>query len=169
MRAFGALLLVAACALFGISRARALGFHRRCVEDALCALRTLSSELSAAGTPTPEIFAVLAARKASPLAPVFAALSGAATENEGGLAERWARCWLCDRRVSLSREERRALARLGDVLGRYPGEEQVRSVDGCVAFFEEAARQSEKSAREGMKLSASVGVCFGLMLAAALL
>ena len=168
MRAFGAALLVAACALLGVSRARALHFHRRCVSDALSALRCLLAELEE-GTPTPELFASLSRRKASPLACVFASLAEEAEKNEGGLTDAWARCWLSDRRISLSREERRALARLADVLGRYPGPEQARAVAGCAAFFEEAARRSEKAAREGAKLSAGVGVCFGLMLAAALL
>lgn len=169
MRAAGALLLIAACALLGVSRARALDYRRRCAADALAALRCLTAELTAAGTPTPEIFASLARRKASPLACVFASLAEDAAKNEGGLADDWSRRWLSDRRVSLSRGERRALARLGDVLGRYPGEEQSRAVNGCISYFEEAARRSEKTAREGMKLSAGVGICFGLMLAAALL
>lgn len=169
MRAMGALLLIAACTLIGADRARALRFHQRCVSDALAALRCLDAELSTAGTPTPEIFASLARRTGSPLACVFQTLAEELPESEEGLAYVWARSWLRDRRILFSQDERRALARLGDILGRYPGEEQSQAVRGCIACFEEAAGRSEKSAREGMKLCTGVGLCLGLMLAAALL
>ena len=169
MRVLGALLLIAACTLQGVDRARALRFHQRCAEDALAALRCLDAELTAAGTPTPEIFSVLAQRPASPLACVFKTLAEQISESDESLSAVWAACWLGDRRISLSQDERRALARLGDILGRYPGGEQSQAVRGCIACFEEAAGRSERNAREGVKLCAGVGLCLGLMLAAALL
>ena len=117
MRALGALLLVAACTLAGVQRTRALRFHRRCVDDALAALRYLDAELCAEATPLPEIFSMLAQRRDSVLQPPFAALAEKTAASGEGLGALWSECWLRDTRVSLSKNERLALARLGAELG----------------------------------------------------
>jgi len=165
MRAVGAAFLVAACTLLGLCRARELHFHRRCVDDTLAALRCLDAELCAAAAPLPDVFAALAVRRESAVSGVFQTL---AEENGGTLGARWAAVWLRDTRVALTPNERRSLARLGPVLGRYPADEQSRLVRGSIEELARAAERWEKREREGTKLSASVGLTLGLMLAAAL-
>lgn len=170
MRALGAVLLIAACTLFGVGRARDIRDRQRCTEDALSALRYLDAELTASGTPTPEIFAALAKRKDLRVHGVFQKLSVCAFAlGEESLETLWANCWLHDAGVSLSDTERRALARLAPVLGRYPGPEQSKAVRACIGHFEEAAERGAVSVKQGTKLSTGVGLTLGLMLAAALI
>lgn len=168
MRALGALLLVAACTLAGVQRTRALRFHRRCVDDALAALRYLDAELCAEATPLPEIFSMLAQRRDSVLQPPFAALAEKTAASGEGLGALWSECWLRDTRVSLSKNERLALARLGAVLGRYGAQEQSRALRGAIAFFEAASARAQKCSADGARISVPVGLTLGLMLAAAL-
>lgn len=169
MKILGAVLLIAACTLFGVGRAAELRDRQRCTEDALCALRYLNAELTSAGTPMPEIFAALAERADLRVRGVFGILAERASAlGEKSLGDSWADCWLCGADISLQEPERRALARLGPVLGRYPGPEQSEAVCACIAHFEEAAEQSAVRAKEGARLSTSVGLTLGLMFAAAL-
>ena len=169
MRALGALLLVAACTLAGVQRTRALRFHRCCVDDALAALRYLDAELCAEATPLPEIFSMLAQRRDSVLQTPFATLAEKTAACGGeGLGALWSECWLRDTRVSLSKNERLALARLGAVLGRYGAQEQARALRGSIAFFEAASARAQKRSADGARISVPVGLTLGLMLAAAL-
>ncbi|MGI5978484.1 MAG: stage III sporulation protein AB [Oscillospiraceae bacterium] len=169
MRILGAALLVAACTWLGIARAGELRFHRRCVDDVLSALRYLEAEVRAAGTPLPEIYAALAERRNFAPRCVFEMLArGAKADGDGCMGALWSACWLRETHVALTQNERRSLARLGPVLGRYPAREQSLALLACIAQFERASAYWETRARDGAKLSASVGLTMGLMLAAAL-
>lgn len=169
MKVLGAVLLIVACTLFGVGRASDLRDRQRCTEDALSALRYLDAELTSVGTPMPEIFSALAGREDLRVRCVFRILAErTAMLGEESLGDIWTDCWLRDAGVSLQEPERRALARLGPVLGRYPGPEQSGAVRACIAHFEEAAKQGAVRTKEGAKLSTSVGLTLGLMLAAAL-
>ena len=100
--------------------------------------------------------------------PSFAALAEKTAASGEGLGALWSECWLRDTRVSLSTNERLALARLGAVLGRSGAQEQARALRGSIAFFEAASARAQKRSADGARISVPVGLTLGLMLAAAL-
>ena len=170
MRIFGAVLLVAACTLFGYIQARKLYFRQSCLESVVDALRFIDAELKNCAVPLPEIFSELAKLTNSRMQAFFVLLSKKMESfGEESLSDLWSGCVIGDTSLSLSQRQRQELSRLGNYLGRYSESEQSDAINACIAHTESALRQSIIKARQGAKLYTSLGLTLGLMLATVLI
>ena len=169
MKIVGAILLVIACTLCGIGQARKLYFRRSCLEGVLDALRFMDAELKNGAVPIPEIFKELEGLPNSKLHSFYSELntkmSGLGNES---LAEIWQNSILDNKDISLSVRQRQVLCRVGTYLGRYSENEQSDAITACISHMEDELKRTSEKAREGGKLYTSLGLTFGLMLAAVL-
>lgn len=164
MRLMGAGLLEAAGLLAGLMAAGRL--RERAAERAeLCRmLALLRFELARFRTPLPGLFAHLGEEtrgRAGALCRQVAA--GLAGPERRELAALWAQAI-----EGLEPAERKALAPLGPVLGRYGAEEQLLAVDGCLAAMERARDEAAAALRERGRMTVGLAAA-GAALAAVLL
>ena len=148
MRLTGAALLTGAGLLAGLLAARALGAKARRREELCRLLALLAYELGRFHTPMPALFAALSAQS-----------EGAGKElcrrMENGLTflgeKTFSQIWT-EALVYLPERERDILKPLGQVLGRYGTEEQLRSADACLRAMEQARDEAAVAAREKSRL-----------------
>jgi len=170
MKIIGALLLVAACTLFGVGQARGLYFRQSCLEGVLDSLRFMEAELKNGAVPIPDIFEAIKNLPNTKLKSFYTALNEKmAGFGEESLAEIWSESALNDHSISLSDRQRQELCRVGNYLGRYSENEQSEAINACIQHLEEELKRSSIKAREGAKLYTGLGVTAGLMLAAVLI
>lgn len=170
MKIVGALLLVAACTLFGVGQARKLYYRQSCLEDTLNLLRFMDAELKNGSVPIPEIFRELGKLSNSKLHGFYNELNIKMVGlGEESLADIWNSCIMNNKSISLSIRQRQQLCRVGAYLGRYSESEQSEAISACISHMEDELERSSEKAREGGKLYTSLGLTFGLMLAAVLI
>ena len=169
MKIIGALLLVAACTLFGVGQARKLLFRQSCLEGVLDSLRYMEAELKNGAVPIPDIFDILRKLPDSKLRSFFSELNGKMLSfGEESLAEIWSDAALHNQSISLSDRQRQELSRVGNYLGRYSESEQSEAIDACILHLETELTRTAVKTREGVKLYTGLGITAGLMLAAVL-
>ena len=170
MKLVGALLLVISCTLIGVGKARNLYYRQSCLEAALDALRFMDAELKNGSVPIPEIFRELYKLPNSKLHSLYSELNDKmASLGEESLADIWNSSILNNTSISLSMKQRRELGRVGTYLGRYSESEQSEAISACISHMEDELKRTSEKAREGGKLYTSLGLTFGLMLAAVLI
>ncbi|MDR1132161.1 MAG: stage III sporulation protein AB [Oscillospiraceae bacterium] len=170
MKLPGAVLLVAACTLFGAAHASKLRLRQRCLAEILDALRFIDAELKNGSVPIPEIFAALKNVPYAVLRSFFEKLGESMSDfGERSLSEIWSGCVLSDAALSLSEGQRRELCRVGGYLGRYSETEQSEAIAVCIGRLEAEHLRSDQKARDGVRLYTGLGLTLGLMLAAVLL
>lgn len=169
MRIVGAILLVAACTLFGAGQAKKLYFHKSCLESFLDALRYIDAELKNASMAVPEIFSELSLRKEWKLENFFSELSGKMSDfGEESLAKIWTGCVMEDKSVELTLQERQEIVRVGNYLGKFSENEQSEAIQACIRHLEDELEKLSLRAKERAKLYTGLGVTAGLMLATVL-
>lgn len=157
-------LLILGCGLWlGSLRAKALEERVETLEDLVTGLSLLGRELALQGTPLPELFGRL-----SHVAP--RAAGGLFLRCAGGLErpprEGFSTLWkdAVGEIPNLQSEELRLLAALGSVLGRFPGGEQQRAIEGVCALLREATKSAREDSRRMGRVYRTLGGAFGAFL-----
>ena len=164
MKAAGALMVILSCSVFGLSMARELRERAEFLRSLIRLLTLLRNELCASLLPVADVLRLLEENKNEP-AHEFFARCREVFESGGLIKAAWSYAALGGAAWGLDAEECRALAGLGEIIGRYEAEKQRELIDRCIAYFEERARLAEEEKRRQYKLRAALGLGSGLMLA----
>ena len=126
MRAIGAVLIVAACTIYGLEKGAGLYRRRRTLAAFLDALRFIEAELLNNARPLPEVFYELSKQARPEARGFFTYLSENMSRlGEESLSQLWCDRLMSDRQLSLSGVQRQELTRPALMLGRYMGKEQA--------------------------------------------
>lgn len=138
----GAALVAFGCCWLGEKKARQLAGRVRALEGLAAALGQMARELTLSLTPLPQLMRRLGEESAWPADSLFSRCGQAL---EGLDREPFSQAWsrLTREIPCLMEEDRRALAPLGQVLGRYGGGEQA----AAIAAVEEELKQLHRSAQ----------------------
>ncbi len=170
MKLLGALLLVAACTMYGIDRGAGLYKKQRCLAGFIEALQFMQAELLGNARPLPEIFDELSKHAKPEVRGFFTYLSESMSKlGDESVSGLWSSRIMSDRVLSLSTVQRQELCRPGLMLGRYVGQEQATAIESCIARLEPELERATETARNGFKLYTGLGLTAGLMLATAVI
>lgn len=153
--------LILGCGLWlGNSRAKVLEGRLETLEELMAALSLLGRELALHATPLPELFARLSQVAKGAACRLFA---HCARELKGPVEEGFSTVWKggVGEIPNLQPEERRLLAALGPVLGRFPAGEQQKAVEGVCALLREAAKTAGEDCRRMGRVYRTLGAAFG--------
>lgn len=156
----GKLLLLGGCSALGYLRGQERRRRVACLADLRRATGALARELTFSLRPLPELAAAVQGR--GPAGPFFA-LCRREFLRSGG--ESWADCWqkaLDTADLPLREADAQILREMGEVLGRYDGESQRRSLEGLLARLEEALFDAREEARRLVRVDLALGVTAGL-------
>ncbi len=161
MRLVGAALVLAGPAMVGFRSARRLARRPECLRTLHAALEQMAREISFRLTPLPELFRSLAETYEGPVGLLFASC---VREMEGLGTKSMAQIWrqaLTEVPLDLEGRAARALEALGEVLGRYDGENLRGALEqACgelAAAAEEAEREWERKGRMEQVLGLTAG------------
>lgn len=168
IRILGALIVAAACGGLGIRKAQLLSARVRALEALSSAMEQLERELSLRLTPLPQLMQEMKERTEPPARALF---EGCQTALEGLEHERFSHAWrrLVDALPNLKEEDRRTLAPLGQVLGRYDGRGQASAIAAVRQELEELAQRAREDSRRLGRVYRAVGVAGGGFLVVLLL
>lgn len=170
MKIIGALLLAAACTMYGIDRGLSLYNRQRCLAGFLEAMRFIEAELLNSARPLPELFEELSKLAKPEVRSFFIYLSEKMPHiGDESVSELWRSRIMSDRKLSLSQVQRQELCRPGLMLGRYVGQEQAAAIESCISRLEPELERATETARNGFKLYTGLGLTTGLMLATAVI
>ena len=167
MKLVGALFVVVAATLLGVSKASALGKREKTLAAVIAALGYVRCELQSAATPLPELLGNLRSRSQVELANFYDELSAFGGSGES-FEDAWTKAVGCAA-LCLSEGQKRELSRLGQYLGRFPGGAQCEAIDACLSHLKPEHEAARAAARQGKKLWTGLGLAAGLMLAAVLI
>jgi len=158
-RLLGAILLFLGATGAGLEGTRRLTARMRTLEDLLHALALMEGELGSRLTPMPELLTLLA-KETSPTVRGFFARCGALLGSKP-----FGTVW--EESIStlhIKNEERRALAALGPILGRYDGESQRQALRRCREELEVCLDQAKGDRERLGRLYTTLGVSAGALL-----
>ena len=165
MRLTGAALVTAAGLLIGLLQARRLRDRAERRAELCRMLDGMEFELARFRTPMPALFALLSERLAGDAAALCRDIADGFAAGDGrDMAALWA-----DGIGTLPGPERRILASLGPVLGRYGAEEQLRALESCARDMERARDEAREELRERGRLWVGLSAAGGAALAVLLL
>ena len=153
--------LILGCGLcMGNSRAKVLERRVETLEELMSALSLLGRELTLHVTPLPELFERLSQVAKGAAGRLF---DHCARGLQGPVGERFSTVWKggVGKIPNLRPEERRLLADLGPVLGRFPAEEQQKAVEGVCVRLREAAKTAGEDCRRMSRVYRTLGAAFG--------
>lgn len=165
MRLAGAALLTAAGLLAGLAAADSL--RQRWARRAELArmLTLLGFELERFRTPLPAVFQALSGQLSGPAAELCRRVrTGLEELDERAMEDIWR-----EAASFLPAEERRVLAPLGQVLGRYGAREQLAAVDACRIDMERARDRAAEALRDRGRMYIGVGAAGAAAVAVLLL
>ena len=164
----GAALLVGGCGAVGFSAAGRLARRVEVLRALLGALEGMERELSFRLTPMPELLE-RAAESPPPAGELFARCRARLDElGERPLSQLW-RESVEDTPLGLTGPALLALEELGDVLGRYDGEEQRAALARTRAELGRALEQAREESEKQGRMYRALGLTVGAMLAILLL
>ncbi len=164
MKYIGAVLLLAACAAIGFIRVRTLKRRRETLSMLAESLQMMRNELAARLVTIPSLLSFLAERGHGELKSFFESMSISMDElGECEFALIWASS-VRDTLVSLSEEERREIAALGQVLGQSEIDEQLAAIGRCQIFMDRALEQLRGQYPQLCRLAVAIPAAAGLML-----
>lgn len=165
MRVTGAIILVIAGVMWGLTAAGELKKTVRRRETLCRLLEHISWELERFHTPIPELFSALAVTEPGEAGRLCREVAGRLSQlGRISFGEIWTGC------ISfLSPEERAMLSGLGNVLGRYGTEEQISALESCRREMESAHEKAKKCAQELGRVYIGVSTCAGVMAAVLLM
>lgn len=163
MKGVGAIMVILSCSVFGLSMADALRARAEFLRSLARALTILRNELCTSMLTVGDVLKMLAENQSDPAHCFFAECSSR-FGNES-LKNAWAGTALGGKAWGLEEDECRALAGLGEIIGRYEAEKQRELIDRVIVYFEDRAKLAEEEKRRQYKLRAALGLGSGLMLA----
>lgn len=166
MRIFGAGLIIIACAVLGLARARELRDRARLVRAFASSVEILRGEIVSRLSPLPEAAERLAKSGPAETRQFYVNLSRSLDLlGDTEFSQLWDKCLsLCP----LTEESHAALSDLGRSLGRFSAPEQDAALSRCVEALDEASRGASEEAERGGRLFAGLSVCAGALLAVVL-
>ena len=168
LKLMGAALLVGGCGAVGFSAAGRLARRVGVLRALLGALEGMERELSFRLTPMPELLE-RAAESPPPAGEMFARCRARLDElGERPLSQLW-RESVEDTPLGLTGPALLALEELGDVLGRYDGEEQRAALARTRAELGRALEQAREESEKQGRMYRALGLTAGAMLAILLL
>ena len=165
MRLTGAALLMLAGLLLGLLAAQGLRDRVRRREGLRQLLERMSFELERFKTPLPELFGLLAAQTEGEAGTLCRRVSEQLEQPE---RRPFSQIW-SGAVSALPAVERAALLPLGDVLGRYGAQEQVRALEAARAAMARAEDQARGEQREKSRIYVGVPAAAAAALAVLLL
>lgn len=165
MRLAGAALLTAAGLLAGLAAAEELRRRRDRLEELVRMLTLLGFELERFCTPLPAVFERLSGQLSGPAAALCRHVRAGLEDLSGrALEDIWREAL-----TVLPVRERRMLAPLGQVLGRYGAREQLAAVEACRAAAERARDDAAAALRDRGRMYIGVGAAGAAAVAVLLL
>ena len=160
MQILGAV-LVAGCGIwFGNRQARQLSRRVQVLEGLKAALEQVKRELELRGIPLPRLFRELSKEVPWPADALFSACAiSLERDAPEGLAQVWTS--LTGQIPHLTEEERRLLASLGQVLGRYPGPAQGEAIVQVCHALEPHIEAAQSDSRRLGRVYRAVGAAGG--------
>ncbi len=167
MKWIGALLVVAACAGAGFSKAAAHRREEKNLEQLIVALELMSSELQFRLTPLPELCRLASEGTSGPVRQI---MQGLARELEEQIAPDAKVCMdVVLQRFEIPESLRTVLGRLGISLGRFDLEGQMQGVQSVLTQCRMDLSALTKDRDIRLRTYQTLGICAGLALAIALL
>lgn len=168
LRLAGAVLLAAGPALIGFHAASRLARRPRLLRELNAALEQMEREISFRLTPLPELFSRMATEYSGPVAALFACCARNMDDlGQRSLSQIWRQA-LDEASLDLEGRGQRAMEELGDVLGRYDGDNlrgALRQTCGELsAAAEEAEREREGKGRMDQVLGLTAGAFLVILL-----
>lgn len=168
MRLLGAALLASGPAIIGFCAAGRLARRPRILRQLAAALEQMEREISFRLTPLSEVFTMLSQEYSGPVGALF---SGCAQEMDGLDRQPMSKLWrraLAEVSLDLEGRGLRALEELGEVLGRYDGDNLCIALkQACgelIAAAEEAEREREQKERMEQILGLTAGALLVILL-----
>ena len=153
--------LILGCGVWlGDRGARALEERVETIESLIAGISILGSELALQSKPLPELFSSLSGTVPKAAGELF---RGCAEGLGGPLTQEFCTLW-CRQVEEIPRlkpEERRLLASLGSILGRFPAREQHRAIGQVCALLQESARTAAGDSRRMGRVYRTVGGAAG--------
>ena len=169
VKALGALLVVSCCTLLGLVTVGKSNQRLRSLGSLLAILDQMKAELEGLLPPLPDLLGSLRLRAEQPAAEFVSQVMWLTEKKHLPIRDAWERASLETDSLCLRPEETKALAALGEVLGRYDAETQCAAVERTrqrLALFREL---EEKDRARKNRLSAALGAGAGITLAILLL
>lgn len=165
MHWLGAVIIVAACSLIGINKARALGNTERCYSALISMLEIAKGEICTRKAPMDEVLRVLEHGTAKPVLPF---ISGVAERlnalGERSFSEIWSDC--TDTYLpQLSQASTAALKSLGSSLGRYDADMQCAAIARCMAILSQEQQEFKTGLSAGKRMYIGISSGTGLIIA----
>lgn len=153
--------LIGSCGVwFGEHQARRLRQRVQVLESLKLSLEQVGRELELRCTPLPQLFQELSVQACWPAGKLLSDCAAALEQDDpAGLSQIWTS--LVEELPYLERGERRILAGLGHVLGRYPGVEQEEAIAGVCRELEQYAQEAREECRRLGKVYRAVGAAGG--------
>ena len=163
MKIAGAVMLVAACGMFGYAQLAAALRRERLVEAMCSSLELLRAEIATRLTPLPDCARMLSASGPAPCREFYSRLDSALDAlGELEFSYIWSACLST---LDLPSDAHSALDDLGRSLGRYSAAEQHTAIDRCIAALERCSRAERETGRGNAKLKLGLSLTAGLLLA----
>lgn len=170
LKLLGALLLIIGAASLGFGAAAQLTARVTGLRSLTAALEQMERELAFRLTPMPELLGRLAQQAQQPASMFFARCrENMNTLGERTLGEIWREALEQEPDLLLSREEHQVMRALGDVLGRYDGEEQRVALRAASADLGRYMKQAENERNRMGRVYGALGLGAGAMLVILLL
>lgn len=169
LKLLGALLLAGGAVFLGLSAAAQLERRVKNLRRISSALEQLARELTFRLTPMPELLSALARETCPPVQNFFAyCRDGLERLGEVTLAQLWSEA-LDAVPMDLGEEERSALRDLGQVLGRYDGEDQREALSLCRVRLDHCLTHAEEERTRLGRVYGAMGLAAGVFLTILLL
>ena len=170
LKLLGSLLLMAGAAGLGFGAAAQLEARVTALRALLGALERMERELAFQLTPMPELLDRLAREAKHPASLLFARCrAGLSQLGETSLGQLWRGALEEETDLLLTREETQILAALGDVLGRYDGDDQRAALRRTIAELGESLRRAQSERDRMGRVYGALGLGAGAMLVILLL
>lgn len=163
MKLAGVMLTLLGCVSVALTWTRSRKAHLEALDRLAQALERMEAEITAKAVPLPALIAGLAESTAGVAGRFFLALSAALDElGERPFSDLWTET-VQSSLPELSREERAAIAELGDVLGRYPIPRQQEALARCRASLQHSLENAHGREREDRRLAWGLALSAGAL------
>lgn len=165
MHWLGAVIIVAACSVIGINKARWLGNTERCYSALILMMEVAKGEICTRKAPMDEVLGVLEHGAAKPVIPF---ISGVAerldTLGERSFSEIWCSC--ADTYLpQLSPAAIASVKSLGSSLGRYDADIQCAAIERCMAILSQEQQEHKAGLSAGKRMYIGISSGTGLIIA----
>ena len=161
MREIGLLLLCGGLCMLGICATQHLRRREKNLRELICGLEAVRREMKYNLAPLGDLFRLGAAQTTGNVSAIFAEVAECADNSDGvDFKTNWTSN-LEKQRLYLAETDMMALQQLGTVLGRYDGDEQLRSLDATVDRLRELCHLAEERSTRLGKVYTTLGLVSG--------